>query len=180
MAPLFETPARPGWRRCTGHLPWGARHTLLLLAVLALAAANAWQALRVSEAAADTPPTPAATTVPIANPGAHSRVADPAAAQMDALLHTPWAQWLSAFEAHLPADAALLTLEPDARSRRVDVEAQAPTLSELLAFGQALERAPLVAAVEPLAHLPAEDNGAAAHLRMRWRLLLHPAPGSAP
>lgn len=109
---------------------------------------------------------------------------------MNDLLDTPWADWLDAFETHLPTDLALVTLEPDLLAHHVDVEAQADSLDELLDFEQALSRSPLVDGIEIIERLPEQDDSpgtdtasgpsthsaAAELLRMRWRVSLRKEP----
>jgi hypothetical protein len=173
MTPLFETPPRRWMQWCIGHEGLGPHHAPMSSVVAVLLVANLGLAL----SDAPSPAPSAVTLVPqtVATPApTHASAAptDPAVARMHALLQTPWADWLAAFEAHLPAHATLAAMESDAQSQRVDVQAQADALHELLAFGQALETSPRVLRVEPQAHLPDPQDHAPGRLRMRWRITL--------
>lgn len=172
IAPVFEPP-RP-W---LGHdRRWSRRWPMLALLAVLLGA-NAWLAIArhgaleeaISNGVAPAP-TLVADTPLSATPAEPAAPDDPVAARMQALLQTPWAAWFHALEAELPARVALVALEPDGLSQRAELQAQGETLADLLAFAQALERSPLVAGLEPVAHLPDTDSASNAGLRMRWRI----------
>ena len=173
--PLLESPAHPWWPWCVGHQGLGIRHVLWSIVVVALLAANAWK-VRSVDVEASPSPTPLQLQGPtVAVPTSAAAVnmpADPARARMPALMRTPWATWLAAFEVHLPQRATLAAIETDAQSQRVEVQALADDLQTLLDFGQALEASPQVRRVEPQAHLPDPEDHAPQRMRMRWRITL--------
>ncbi|MFP8835453.1 hypothetical protein ACLIJR_14415 [Hydrogenophaga sp. XSHU_21] len=192
MIPLFES-RPPAWQRlCAGHVRPGWRHAALALTVVGLGLTNFALALLAQDAEERTrlmtTPDPARGVTGTATVNVVSKVPvepgqeplgprdDPASARMVALLDTPWADWFGQFDARLTPRVHLVSIEPDAQNRIVDMEAEAAGLADLLAFGKALEASPWVERLDPQVHRSdAQDHAADAAdstgmVRMRWRL----------
>jgi hypothetical protein len=153
-----------------------------LAAALAASAALAvitWESQRLrneTQALSSAQPLPSAAPAPV--PGKPLTAREIAAWNEAALqLNTPWPALLAALEQATPADVALVSIEPDARSRSVRLQAEAKALDALLAYAQALQGRAPIGAVMPARH-ETNDQDPNKPLRLSMQLMLAASPAT--
>jgi hypothetical protein len=120
--------------------PWfGLALALLALAALTLALGQAWWLRQHTLGAAVRDARPAATRAPLTESQRRSLIQ---VKSLAAQITAPWSDLLAVFEQHTLADVGLLRLEPDARSGRVKLSAEAKDVSAMMIYFTALEADP--------------------------------------
>jgi Tfp pilus assembly protein PilN len=76
-------------------------------------------------------------------------------------LNTPWANIFAVLERHVPAEVALIAIEPDAYRRTVRITAESRSLDDLMAYAADLRQDAAVSRVSPLEHDTATQQPAA-------------------
>ncbi len=87
-------------------------------------------------------------------------------------LNLPWAELFAVFEASKPAAIALLSYEPDGRSRTLVVQAESRTLAHMVAFVERLRRVAMFEEALLVRHELREDDPNRPYrfvLKLRWR-----------
>ena len=164
----FENPAVTWRQRLLGHAskPSAALAVLGLLGAMACGAAVAWQSWQADNELAQARASLAALQ------GHKGRRSDAGAAasqttaqqrqaweQVARQIGTPWALLLDALEGATPEEVALVSIEPDARTGSVRLQAEARTLDTLLAYAGTLGASPLFEGVSLVKHETNEQDG---------------------
>lgn len=136
---------------------------VLLLASLTFIAATAWQLTVMQEELSAVRlrlqaqgPRPAAKTTVTARALAPEQ--RQAWNQLVRQLNTPWSEVLAALETSTPEDVVLVSIEPDARTASVRLQAEARTLGALLSYADALAAVGPFLDVTPVKHETHEQD----------------------
>ena len=130
--------------------PWGG----LLLAALALAAVGvvlvqAWLVRQQTQHTAQRESRPAVVRAPLSDAQRRGLVQVKALA---AQITAPWSNLLAVFEQHTRPEVGLLRLEPDARSGRVKLTAEAKDTAAMMTYVTTLEADPRLVDVVLASH----------------------------